>query len=436
MIQGDSDFEPQYDTDGNQTLVQTATGIWQVVYNALDRPVRWTSLDGTTVVECTYDYQGRRTMKKVTVNGLVTQHQYFMYRGYQVIAAIDAVTGNSDWLLVWDPAYSTATRPLAFCQGDQVYTYGFDLTKNVCELFDESGQIAASYDYSPYGALLQQTGNLTHPFQWSSEYVDGELGLVYYNYRHYNPRDGRWISRDPIGVQGGKNLYGFVGEEPVYVYDILGTWGINDFVSDLSEWGNQLSQKISDAISSISSTILNLGALSKIDNWLSQRHIKGQWKDTKKYVTSIGIKFKFGLSGGWYYSITSSGCNLEVSGGCFGQVEVKIPIHLTTYLVLKGNVSESIKFKYPANDNYFLDGFIKLTLSGAIQEEIAVQKTLGIGFDTKTGLELGVALSKSYSYREKRWFENSYSIYLLGYLEVLKSKKYIRASIGGEDDIF
>ena len=110
-------------------------------------------------------------MKKVTVNGTVTQHQYFMYRGYQVIAAIDAATGNLDWLLVWDPAYASATRPLAFCRGDQVYTYGFDLTKNVCELFDESGQIAASYDYSPYGALLQQTGNLTHPFQWSSERI-------------------------------------------------------------------------------------------------------------------------------------------------------------------------------------------------------------------------------------------------------------------------
>ena len=174
-------------------------------------------------------------MKKVTVNGTVTQHQYFMYRGYQVIAAIDAATGNPDWLLVWDPAYASATRPLACCQGDQVYTYGFDLTKNVCELFDESGQIAASYDYAPYGALLQQTGNLTQPLQWSSEYVDGELGLVYYNYRHYNPRDGRWISRDPIGVQGGKNLYGFVGNRVSYYLDCCGLVDIDDILEDILE---------------------------------------------------------------------------------------------------------------------------------------------------------------------------------------------------------
>lgn len=42
---------------------------------------------------------------------------------------------------------------------------------------------------------------------------DAESELVYYNYRHYNPHDGRWTSRDPIGIQGGYNLYTFVNNE-------------------------------------------------------------------------------------------------------------------------------------------------------------------------------------------------------------------------------
>ena len=37
---------------------------------------------------------------------------------------------------------------------------------------------------------------------FSSEYHDDTLGLVYYNYRHYNPIDGRWINRDPIEKVG------------------------------------------------------------------------------------------------------------------------------------------------------------------------------------------------------------------------------------------
>jgi RHS repeat-associated protein len=71
-----------------------------------------------------------------------------------------------------------------------------------------------------------------NPFRFSSEVWDGALGLVYYNWRHYNPLDGRFISRDPIGEQGGLNLYGFVGNDPVNNVDAFGqiTWpsGMND----------------------------------------------------------------------------------------------------------------------------------------------------------------------------------------------------------------
>ena len=35
-------FEPQYDADGNQSLVKTPTGVWTVGWNAENRPVRWT----------------------------------------------------------------------------------------------------------------------------------------------------------------------------------------------------------------------------------------------------------------------------------------------------------------------------------------------------------------------------------------------------------
>jgi hypothetical protein len=34
-------FTPQFDDDGNQTLVKTATGVWQVQYNGENRPIIW-----------------------------------------------------------------------------------------------------------------------------------------------------------------------------------------------------------------------------------------------------------------------------------------------------------------------------------------------------------------------------------------------------------
>ena len=60
---------------------------------------------------------------------------------------------------------------------------------------------------------------------------DGELGLVYYNYRHYTPHDGRRISRDPIAEQEELNLYAFVRNNPATAYDRWGNTGI--YPSDL-----------------------------------------------------------------------------------------------------------------------------------------------------------------------------------------------------------
>ena len=39
-------FEPVHDADGNQTLIRTSTGIWQVAYNAENRPVRFVNESG------------------------------------------------------------------------------------------------------------------------------------------------------------------------------------------------------------------------------------------------------------------------------------------------------------------------------------------------------------------------------------------------------
>ena len=50
------DFVPQYDADGNQTLIKTETGVWSVVYNAENRPVRWTQ--GDTVITMAFDRMG------------------------------------------------------------------------------------------------------------------------------------------------------------------------------------------------------------------------------------------------------------------------------------------------------------------------------------------------------------------------------------------
>jgi len=230
---GGEAFTPQYDADGNQTLVKTSTGIWTVTYNAENRPVKFESEDGGTTVECAYDSMGRRFEKKVTVGGTTGFHARYLYRDYLQVAECD-LTGETPKLVrsyLWDPSEPEATRVLAMTRweanGTQVKEHLYcmhDAMKNVTSLFGEARGRRALYEYRPYGGLVTSEGNMAqeNKFRFSSEYMDDELGLIYYNYRHLNPRDGRWISRDPIAEQGGWNLFAFVGNNGVNRWDYLG----------------------------------------------------------------------------------------------------------------------------------------------------------------------------------------------------------------------
>ena len=204
------DFTPQYDADGNQTLIKTETGVWSVVYNAENRPVRWTQ--GDTVITMAFDRMGRRVEYQETRAGQVATHFRFVYDNYLCVQRLNADNGNAVRTeFVWDPTEPIATRPLVMRAknwGLNLF-YTHDGNKNVSEVFYHALQngIAAHYDYAPFGAVTR-TSRATrvtnrdflseNPFRFSSEYHDLTLGLVYYNYRHYNPIIGRWQSLDPL----------------------------------------------------------------------------------------------------------------------------------------------------------------------------------------------------------------------------------------------
>ncbi len=226
-------FVPTFDDDGNQLTVQTATGVWNVTYNAENRPITFTQ--GTTVIECKYDSQGRRFEKKVTANGTVIFWQRYTYKGYLQIAAFDvSIVDEAEVLSLatttyWDPTEPTATRPLAFTDHTvatpATYFYTHDLTKNICEILSRDGSavsIATTYDYTPFGAVSTSNSATPNTFTFSSEVLDQETGLVYYNYRHYNPTDGRWTSRDQVGELESFMLYLFLSNASLMRLDRLG----------------------------------------------------------------------------------------------------------------------------------------------------------------------------------------------------------------------
>ena len=228
-----------YDDDGNQTLVTTRTGRWRVEYNGENRPVLWENVstnsptpNSTTpsLISMSYDHMGRRREKNT---------QRFFYDGYLQIANFHSPTPTqSSNCYIWDCTEPVATRPLAWSRGNSSDYYVHDGNKNVCEVIASNSSIAAHYEYAPFGAVTTQCGEsaAANPWRFSSEYAEDDTATVYYNYRHYEPIMGRWLSRDSMGEIGGANLISFVANSVMSQSDYIGL----NFIDSTREFMNAL----------------------------------------------------------------------------------------------------------------------------------------------------------------------------------------------------
>jgi RHS repeat-associated protein len=217
---------PTYDADGDML----SDGTWSFTWNAENRLIVAEKSDAK--LEFKYDYMGRRVEKKVysgsTENWTLDKHLKFVYNGYEQIEELDSV--NSDAILkkrIWGNG-----KIICDIHGATTYYALGDANKNITEYLDNSGIIQAHYEYSPFGKITKKTGTKQDDFDYrfSSEVLDYETGLVYYNYRYYSPTLGKWLSRDPIGefeqVSEDEyifnSLYSFVNNNSTNNVDFLG----------------------------------------------------------------------------------------------------------------------------------------------------------------------------------------------------------------------
>ena len=213
--------------DGMRWLRDAATGlVTNLVY-----------ADGTRV---SYAYApDGRLLRRTDARGIPTD---YAYDAAGDLASVRHSDGTPSVAYARDRAGRTVLaevagvstgRPLAMLADGRAYLYAHDANGNVAVLVDAgTGEVAARYAYAAFGATLMSEGPLArrNPFRFSSEYADDETGLIYYNWRHYDPVHGAWLGRDPIGVDGGANLYAFCGNDPINFSDKNGT-RVNEFES-------------------------------------------------------------------------------------------------------------------------------------------------------------------------------------------------------------
>ncbi len=107
-----------------------------------------------------------------------------------------------------------------------IYVPWYDAYGNIMGYWDAEGHVVAEYTYDAFGKLIASSGPMADVFslRYSTKYFDPETGFYYYGYRFYSLELMRWITRDPIGEEGGVNLYAMCDNHAINCCDCLGLY--------------------------------------------------------------------------------------------------------------------------------------------------------------------------------------------------------------------
>jgi RHS repeat-associated protein len=80
-------------------------------------------------------------------------------------------------------------------------------------------------DYLPFGQADVIAPGVENNLRFAGQYYDQETGLHYNYHRYYDPKLGRYLRADPIGLAGGINPYVYVQNNSVNWTDPKGLYG-------------------------------------------------------------------------------------------------------------------------------------------------------------------------------------------------------------------
>jgi RHS repeat-associated protein len=248
-ITGAAPSYPTYDADGNLKR----SGDWHHAWDAENRLVRsepyGIATNGAVMLEYGYNHRSlcvTKITKQLSGRGAgypmdpsqpgswdAVKTHTFVYDGWNLaLETIAHTNGTVDRIeYVWGLDLSGTLQGAGGVGGllfekrnGQIYIPLYDANGNVTDYVDAYGTVRGHFEYDAFGNTVAMWGDLVHSFKFrfSTKYWDDETRSYYYGYRHYAPKLGCWLSRDPIEEMGGVGLYGFVGNNAIVFVDALG----------------------------------------------------------------------------------------------------------------------------------------------------------------------------------------------------------------------
>jgi RHS repeat-associated protein len=239
-----NDYTWDYDNrlTGTEKTVLIGSNV-TIIAGIVDRT--WT--DGPSVsTEYLYDASGVRIGR---IHNAVTNYFVIDYTAplKMPLAETDA-EGNITRYYIWSShgllAHFDVTDNGSQITVNSVRYYHADEQGSTLAITDESGAVTDEFAYTPYGKCTARTGATVTPFQWLGGYgvyYDSTANLHLTLHRAYSADMRRWLSADPLGIDGFENLYVYGDVNPVNFIDPTGevAWvgavggGIGGFASDI-----------------------------------------------------------------------------------------------------------------------------------------------------------------------------------------------------------
>jgi RHS repeat-associated protein len=201
-----------YDKDGNLASKTASGKTTTFSYDIENRLIGVTNPDG--IWQYQYDALGNRIGS--TFNGQKTDY------------LLDP-TGLGD--VVGEYTSSQATRYshglglVSRNDGTNTSFFDTDAIGSVVGLSGTGGNYLNSYSYLPFGESLTKTETVANSFEYVGQYgvMNEANGLDFMRARFYTSGEGRFLNPDPIGVNGGLNLYKYGYNNPIALIDPTGT---------------------------------------------------------------------------------------------------------------------------------------------------------------------------------------------------------------------
>lgn len=226
---GSQSFNYSYDV-GSNTLIDAPNPTPETVTDLQWDPfLRVAGVTSAAAGLVTYAVDGLgRRMHKASRSG--TTHFVYGPTG-ELLAELDGA-GRTTMEYVWLPSQESLTgsgsvpQPVAVSRGSRgALNYVFADHLNTPRLVTSaSGSPLWRWTSDPFGntAPLVSPGGFAINLRFAGQYFDAESGWHYNWHRYYDPRIGRYVQSDPIGLNGGLNTYSYVGANPLGYVDPTG----------------------------------------------------------------------------------------------------------------------------------------------------------------------------------------------------------------------